>query len=202
MLLNRMLGFVVDDAALKHWQTQCNNPDGRTVNYWKGTFASGESVFADEATKRELKKKHGKLSGVEMEAAGTFAAAFNSADVKRVIMVRGVCDRADSKKGDVDNTGLWREAAALNAARFVEQFIRFGNVDPLNCDKLRSQIMTKAKRDVRLGRRLGFSYPFFDRLIQVSTNAVNFSSACTTKRLPSSRCASTIQIVRPSKSNG
>ena len=33
-----------------------------------------------------------------------------------------------------------------------------------------------------------------------STNAVNFSSACTTKRLPSSRCASAIQIVRPSRS--
>src|SRR5437868_8915326 len=33
-----------------------------------------------------------------------------------------------------------------------------------------------------------------------SINAVNFSSACTTKRWPSSRCASTIQIVRPSRS--
>jgi hypothetical protein len=30
-----------------------------------------------------------------------------------------------------------------------------------------------------------------------STNAVSLSSACTTKRFPSSRCASTIQIVRP-----
>jgi hypothetical protein len=33
-----------------------------------------------------------------------------------------------------------------------------------------------------------------------STNAVSFSSACTTKRLPSSRCASAIQIVRPCQS--
>jgi hypothetical protein len=32
-----------------------------------------------------------------------------------------------------------------------------------------------------------------------SGNAVNFSSACTTKRFPSSRCASTIQIVRSSR---
>ncbi len=31
-------------------------------------------------------------------------------------------------------------------------------------------------------------------------NAVSFSSACTTKRFPSSRCASTIQIVRPLES--
>src|SRR5205823_636910 len=30
-----------------------------------------------------------------------------------------------------------------------------------------------------------------------STNALSFSSARTTKRFPSSRCASTIQIVRP-----
>jgi hypothetical protein len=33
-----------------------------------------------------------------------------------------------------------------------------------------------------------------------SKNALSFSSACTMKRLPSSRCASVIQIVRPSKS--
>jgi hypothetical protein len=32
-------------------------------------------------------------------------------------------------------------------------------------------------------------------------NAVNFSSARTTKRFPSSRCASATQIVRPSESN-
>jgi|SRR5882724_1220496 len=31
-------------------------------------------------------------------------------------------------------------------------------------------------------------------------NAVSFSSACTTKRFPSSRCASAIQIVRPLES--
>src|SRR4026208_565856 len=33
-----------------------------------------------------------------------------------------------------------------------------------------------------------------------STNAVNFSSARTTKRFPSPRCASAIQIVRPLES--
>src|SRR5437763_6963229 len=33
-----------------------------------------------------------------------------------------------------------------------------------------------------------------------STNAVSFSSARTTKRFPSSRCVSTIQIVRPLES--
>jgi hypothetical protein len=33
-----------------------------------------------------------------------------------------------------------------------------------------------------------------------STNAVSFSSACTTNRFPSPRCASAIHIVRPSRS--
>lgn len=165
MLLNRMLAFVVDSVALGRWQKACRNPDGRTVKYWKGTFASGESVIADEATKEHLRKQHGKLAGVEMEAAGTFAAAFNSADPKRVIMVRGVCDRADSKKAEIDNTGVWRRAAAFNAAKFVEQFIRFGNVEPLNVDQLDLKVDAKAKRDMRLGRQVGFSYPFFDKLI-------------------------------------
>jgi hypothetical protein len=36
--------------------------------------------------------------------------------------------------------------------------------------------------------------------VSSSTKALNFSSACTTKRLPSSRCASAIQIVRPLES--
>ena len=35
-----------------------------------------------------------------------------------------------------------------------------------------------------------------------SRNAVSFSSACTTKRFPSSRCASAIQIGRPLESTG
>src|SRR5262245_61359153 len=35
-----------------------------------------------------------------------------------------------------------------------------------------------------------------------STNALNFSSARTTKRFPSPRCASTIQIVRTKESEG
>src|SRR5437764_2605279 len=43
-----------------------------------------------------------------------------------------------------------------------------------------------------------------NRWIQIalsnSRNAVRFSSACTTNRFPSSRCASTIQIILPSRS--
>jgi hypothetical protein len=101
-----------------------------------------------------------------METAGTFAAAFNSADPKHVIMVRGVCDRADATKTEIDNTGLWRNAAASNAAKFVQQFIRFGNIEPLKCNELVIKITAKPRRDSRLGRRMGFSYPFFDRLLR------------------------------------
>jgi hypothetical protein len=39
-----------------------------------------------------------------------------------------------------------------------------------------------------------------NRWIERSTDAVNFSSARTTKRFPSSRCAFAIQIVRPLES--
>src|SRR5439155_5724010 len=46
--------------------------------------------------------------------------------------------------------------------------------------------------------------PYDHRLLRVtlssSRNAVSISSACTTKRFPSPRCASAIQIVRPSES--
>jgi len=39
-----------------------------------------------------------------------------------------------------------------------------------------------------------------ESLVQSSANAVSFSFARTTKRFPSSRCASAIQIVRPLES--
>jgi hypothetical protein len=48
------------------------------------------------------------------------------------------------------------------------------------------------------------AYEFFEAIDRIadsnSTNAVSFSSACTTKRFPSSRCASATQIVRPLES--
>ena len=44
-------------------------------------------------------------------------------------------------------------------------------------------------------------YPEVSRVANSSSrNAVSFSSARTTKRFPSSRCASAIQIVRPLES--
>ena len=45
-----------------------------------------------------------------------------------------------------------------------------------------------------------FAYPSLSFLDSSSTNAVNFSSARTTKRFPSSRCASATKIVRPLES--
>src|SRR5215469_2297243 len=48
--------------------------------------------------------------------------------------------------------------------------------------------------------RLEFLTPVLEVANLSSTNAVRISSARTTKRFPSSRCASAIQIVRPSQS--
>ena len=50
------------------------------------------------------------------------------------------------------------------------------------------------------GRRNSHLATPYRDCLQVPENAVSFSSARTTKRFPSSRCASTIQIVRPLES--
>jgi|SRR4029077_5087 len=49
--------------------------------------------------------------------------------------------------------------------------------------------------------RIGSSNPAVSFSLARAPNTVSFSSACTTKRFPSSRCASAIQIVRPSESS-
>jgi nucleoside phosphorylase len=83
-----------------------------------GALASGEKVIADTEYLEELRKRHRKIIGVEMESHGiAFATQYATPKID-FIAVRGVSDFADELKDDSH-----RAAACQNAASFVMQLI-------------------------------------------------------------------------------
>ncbi|GIH05731.1 hypothetical protein Rhe02_37980 [Rhizocola hellebori] len=77
-----------------------------------GTVLSGEKVFADGATVRELGRVWPTAVGVEMEGLGVAIAAHRSGC--SFLLVKGISDFADADKNDG-----WRQYAAEAAARFA-----------------------------------------------------------------------------------
>ncbi|KAL8708015.1 MAG: hypothetical protein Q9225_007664 [Loekoesia sp. 1 TL-2023] len=75
-----------------------------------GTIASGNQVIKDGAVRDRLQKDLGALC-VEMEAAGLM-------NNFPCIIIRGICDYADSHKND-----LWQKYAATTAAAFAKELL-------------------------------------------------------------------------------
>jgi len=117
--------------AVRRWRASVPmaRPDGNqnrpAIHY--GVIASGEMVIADEDTRDQLIEQHRKILAVEMEGYGLSAAAWQSFDRIRHLVIRAICDRADSKK-----TAKWHEYAAAAAAGFARHFLRDRPLDPRN----------------------------------------------------------------------
>lgn len=75
-----------------------------------GLIASGNRVIKDSFTRDSLMRQHNVLC-VEMEAAGVM----NAIDC---LVIRGICDYADSHK-----TKIWQEYAAAAAAAYMKMFL-------------------------------------------------------------------------------
>jgi nucleoside phosphorylase len=86
-----------------------------------GVVASGEKVIADVGLIKELKSSWSRLVGVEMEGFGAALAAYEADTIPGMLMVRGICDWADSSKNDA-----WQEYAADVAASFTVALLRTG----------------------------------------------------------------------------
>lgn len=82
-----------------------SNPE---IHY--GPIASGNSVVKDAATRDELAKKYNAIC-VEMEAAGI-------ANELQCVVIRGICDYADSHKNKA-----WQEYAAATAAAYSKYLL-------------------------------------------------------------------------------
>jgi nucleoside phosphorylase len=87
-----------------------NRADPNPVIHY-GTIASGSSLIKDGALRDKLRKKHEMLC-FEMEAAGLI-------NNFRCIVIRGICDYADSHKND-----QWQPYAAATAAAYAKLLLK------------------------------------------------------------------------------
>lgn len=95
-------------------------PDG---NYTRpkvepGVIASGDKVIADAAERDAIAAANRKIMAIEMEGYGVIEAARQSFDQVRSLVIRALCDYADSNKHD-----QWHAYAAAVAAGFTKHFL-------------------------------------------------------------------------------
>jgi len=127
----RWSAYPVDSKILQKAQNYHNNswgdyirterPDGtRDINPKAkiGLYLCGNKVIADEKTAGALKSFWRKASAIEMEAAGIAAMLRQMSDPPSFIVIKGVCDYADSSKND-----NWHPYAADAAASFAYSFV-------------------------------------------------------------------------------
>lgn len=89
--------------------TSIGNPEDTQVHY--GLIASGNQVVKDAKVRDAINKRlNDRVLCVEMEAAGLVGPA---------VVIRGICDYADSEKNDD-----WQEYAAAVAAACAKEFLK------------------------------------------------------------------------------
>lgn len=89
-------------------------PSGTDPQFHYGTIASGNTLVKDANTRNQIiERVPGNCICFEMEAAGMM----NSFPC---LVIRGICDYADSHKND-----RWQPYAALTAAAYAREFLQF-----------------------------------------------------------------------------
>lgn len=126
-----------------------------------GVMLSGDKVQAKGEALQEYKKAWPKLIGVEMEAGGVAAAAGSAANPPGFLMVRGVSDLADGKKGS-KSVELWRPYACAVAAAYTVALLRSMPIPcASSCHEPQSSTLSSTIPDVLDGIR---SYPAAGRI--------------------------------------
>lgn len=90
-----------------------NRPKRKTTDlvFHLGTILSGNTVIKDADLRDQLARRYHSAICVEMEAAGVM-------DEKRCLVIRGICDYADSHKNK-----SWQPYAAATAAAFARELL-------------------------------------------------------------------------------
>lgn len=87
-------------------------------NVYSGIVLSGNKVIANNEEIKRFKKTWVKALAVEMEASGIAATLHQIENAPSFVMVKAICDFADSEKNDD-----WQEYAAYASAIFVLDYI-------------------------------------------------------------------------------
>jgi nucleoside phosphorylase len=105
---------------------------GERPDYFVGSLATGDIVSAAQSFGRWLRKTNRFRAAIEMEAGGAARAIYRHP--AHLIVVRGISDLADERKGELDRTrsagadpGAWRKYATHNAVDLLAGFL----ADPL-----------------------------------------------------------------------
>jgi nucleoside phosphorylase len=107
-----------------------------------GTIASGNQVMKHGATRDKISKD---LSGIlcfEMEAAGLMNAF-------PCLVIRGICDYADSHKNK-----QWQGYAAATAAAFAKELLSFTPVNQVRSTRLADEVMKELDKVVQTAQRV------------------------------------------------
>ena len=115
------------------WQESitAERPDDGSPRRHMGPIASGDKVIAFGAALAKYRETWSKLIGVEMEAGGVAAAAFQAAERPGFFMVRGVSDLADEQKSSPE-VEKWRQYACDVAASYAIALLRSGPILPIS----------------------------------------------------------------------
>lgn len=115
---SKLLRCSQDSAALHAIRTAwpVNTPPELSLHI--GPLASGAAVLEDPDVTAGIQGQHRKVLGIEMEAYGVFAAAIDSpAPQPAVLVLKSVCDFADSRKNDD-----YQDYASYTSAKAVQLF--------------------------------------------------------------------------------
>jgi nucleoside phosphorylase len=126
----RLLG-AAQNLLDKKWQESvtAERPEPGTPKRHIGPILSGDKVIAFGEVVQQHLATWPKLIGVEMEAGGVVAAAFEAATHPGFFMVRGVSDFADEQK-DSDLVVKWRTYACDVAVSYTMTLLKSGFISP------------------------------------------------------------------------
>jgi nucleoside phosphorylase len=104
-------------------------PDGTNTRpqFEVGVIASGDKVIADAAKRDEIAATNRKIMAIEMEGYGVIEAVRQNFEYIRCLVIRALCDYADSNKHD-----QWHSYAAAVAAGFTKHFLLDEPLAPRN----------------------------------------------------------------------
>lgn len=117
-LLVQSMRIFKSDSWFSYLKRTFPEPKYKKPNIYSGIVLSGNKVIADNKEIKRFKKTWANAMAVEMEASGIAATLYQMKNAPSFVMVKSICDFADSKKNDE-----WQEYAAYASANFVLNYI-------------------------------------------------------------------------------
>ncbi|NER83118.1 MAG: 5'-methylthioadenosine/S-adenosylhomocysteine nucleosidase [Leptolyngbya sp. SIO1D8] len=102
-------------------------PDGLNIrpNIHRGVIASGEKRISDAQIRDIISSEKNNVVAIEMEGYGVSEAVWQATTTKRCLVIRSICDLANSSENND-----WHYYAAEVAASYAKHFLRDCPIEP------------------------------------------------------------------------